>query len=261
MDWSAEQGYFYENPGADRDAAPTSSMWKNRDFLRLKDEALFLLDPRPGITVLELGCANGSGLVYCGLQGSTVYGQDLDAGAVAMANEKLRQLGIKGEAKLGDARHLLFDNASVDAVLSSDFHEHLDDETQVAVLREAWRVLRPGGLLVLKTPNLAYLRTSLWFKRFQALVRGRDPRGFVIPHSRGTSDPQHIGLTVRTRVTAELEQAGFHHYRFHYAPLRRFGRRPVIDVLSTAIPGVRDLLSEDLIVAARKPIAAAHFPD
>jgi hypothetical protein len=43
--------------------------------------------------------------------------------------------------------------------------------------------------------------------------------------------------------------------------LRRFGRRPVVDVLSTEVPGVRDFLSEDLFCVAHKPIHTAWFPE
>lgn len=261
--WFDERGMFMANPGASRgEATPAAAVWvKNRDFLRLKDFALHLLDPRPGTTVFELGCGSGVEMVYCGLQGAIVYGVDLAATRVALANEKIRELGLQGEAFVGSALTCSFAPNAVDAVISSDFHEHLTDAEQVAVLREAWRLLKPGGRLVVKTPNLRYLRAALWVKRLMALARFRSPFGFAIPHTPGTADPEHIGLSTRTTLTRQLDAAGFVNWSFCYASQRRLGVSYWMDVLSTEIPFLRDVLCEDLFVLAFKPIALAHFPD
>jgi SAM-dependent methyltransferase len=262
-DFGAERGLFKDDPDADRlDGRAWDGTWRrNRDFLRLKDHALHLVSPRPGMRVLDIGCANGAQMVMLGLQGAEVAGQDLDAPAVEAANRKLERLGIDGRASVGDASRLQFDDESFDVVLSSDFHEHFDDALALAINREAWRVLRPGGRYVIKTPNLGYLKVSLAFKRARALTRGVDPRSLVIPHTPGTDDPEHVGLRTRWALARTLEDAGFAELSFSYAPLRRFGRRPVVDVLSTEVPGVRDFLSEDLFCVAHKPIHTAWFPD
>lgn len=232
----------------------------NLDFLRLKDLALLLLDPRPDMKVLEIGCAVGASLVVMGLQGAEVTGVDLDAELVRRANQHLRHFGVRGKAQVGDATSLAFDSATFDAVLSSDLHEHRTPAQQVEALTEAHRILRPGGILVIKTPNLRYLKASLFFKRVRAIARGRSPRGFVIAHSPGTSDPQHIGLSTRPLLSKELLQARFVNYEFHYAPLRRFGYSELVELLSTEIPGIRDVTCEELICVARKPINTSHFP-
>ena len=58
-----------------------------------------------------------------------------------------------------------------------------------------------------------------------------------------------------------LIAAGFSNYSTHYSPLRRFGPSKVIEVLSTEIPLVRDVLCEELYMVAYKPIILSHFPD
>jgi SAM-dependent methyltransferase len=259
----AERAMFPDRVDDRADATYTrvAERRKNVDFLRMKDAALNLVQPSAGVAVVEFGCSVGAELVYCGLQGAEVHGVDLDPEAVALANKKLAHLGIEGEALVADATAVPYPSNQFEAALSSDFHEHLDEAAQLAVLREALRVLKPGGRLVLKTPNLSYLRLSLQYKRFAALARGRDPRGYVIPHSPGTNDPQHIGLTTRWVVERQLAAAGFQNWRWHHPPLRRFGQRHVVDVLSSEVPVVRDVLCEDLLVVAWKPIALSHFPD
>jgi 2-polyprenyl-3-methyl-5-hydroxy-6-metoxy-1,4-benzoquinol methylase len=261
------RGYFHETATDTRDfrlksgKAGPKKPWKNIDFLRLRDVALHLLDPRPGKRILDVGCANGPTMIYCGLQGAEVYGQDLDPVMVKSANYQLRRFKLTGEAKIGDAAQLTFPDNHFDGVISSDFVEHIDAPTKVRMFSEARRVLKPGGLLVTKTPNLAYLKASLLFKRLRALSRLKDPRSLVIPHTPGTDDPQHIGLSTRWTLTHCLQEAGFLNYQFHYPPLRRFGNSPVVEVLSTEIPVVRDVLSEDLICTAYKPITLSHFPE
>lgn len=258
------RGLFPVDPALDRrgSADPASLTWrKNLDFLRLKDAALYLLDLRQGVTVLDLGCANGAQMIYCALQGATVHGIDLDAERVATTQAKLTRLGLRGHPRVGNAMRLPYPDQMFDAVLSSDFHEHLTADQQFAALSEARRVLNPGGRLVLKTPNLSYLRLALWFKRLSALARGRSPFGYVIPHTPGTRNPEHVGLTTHARLGAQLLEAGFLNWAWQYPPLRRFGYWPLMEMASSEIPGVRDWLCEDLIVLAYAPIASAHFPD
>lgn len=235
--------------------------WKNTDFLRLRDVALHLLNPRPGMIVLDVGCADGATMVYCGLQGATAQGVDIDAERVEMANVVLRRFGLGGEARVADAAQTPFPDNHFDGAISSDFLEHLTDEAKVPVLMEIYRVLKPGRPLVIKTPNLRYLRLSLYYKRLRAVIRLRDPRQIMIPHTQGTDDPEHVGLTTRWGLSRVLEASCFVNYRFVYAPMRRFGHRPIIDLLSTEFPVARDWLCEDLFCVAKKPIALAHFPD
>jgi SAM-dependent methyltransferase len=252
------RGYFAA-ARSDGQPAAAAGYVRNLDFLRLRDAALHLLDARPGQRVLDVGCAGGPVMTLCGLQGAEVYGQDIDPVAVAAANDALRRFGLSGRAVTGDARALLFADNYFDSVISGDFFEHITDGVKVEVLGEIRRVLKPGGLCVIKTPNLAYLRLSLAYKRARAVLRLRDPRGIRIPHTPGTDDPQHTGLVSRRGLTRCLVAAGFVNYRFHYAPLRRFGHSPLAEVLSTEIPVARDLLCEDVFCAARKPISTAHF--
>jgi 2-polyprenyl-3-methyl-5-hydroxy-6-metoxy-1,4-benzoquinol methylase len=256
------RGYF-NTVEADRvDGSRTVTAWrKNVDFLRLRDVALHLLEPASGKVILDVGCADGATMVYCGLQGAIVHGQDLNPDSVAEANRLLKRFGIEGEAHCGDAAELSFPDNYFDGVISSDFFEHITDDVKVRVLRESFRVLKPGCPLVIKTPNLAYLKLALRYKQLRGLMRLQNPRKFVIPHTPGTDDPQHIGLISRWELTRTITAAGFLNYQFYYAPLRRFGASRLMEILSTEIPIARDILCEDVICKIYKPIVLSHFPD
>lgn len=257
------RGYFAVLPEADVKGGSRTpqGLWKNVDFLRLKDRALLVLDPRPGQVILDVGCAAGPQMVYCGLQGASVYGQDLDPDLVKEANHFLQRFGITGEALCGDVAQLPFPDNHFDSAISSDFFEHVTEPEKARILPEVLRVLKPGARLVVKTPNLSYLKLALLQKRVKAVLRRSNPMKLVIPHTPGTDDPQHTGLTYRWEFSARLDEAGFQNFEFFYAPLRRFGRSAIAEVLSTEIPVVRDYLCEELFCVAYKPIAMSHFPD
>ena len=68
----------------------------------------------------------------------------------------------------GSVTALPFPDASFDRALCLDVLEHLAFEDQPRALAELFRVLRPGGELLVSVPNLAHLQS-----RIQFLLRGR----------------------------------------------------------------------------------------
>jgi SAM-dependent methyltransferase len=256
------RGYFTTDELDVHDGARASNTYrKNVDFLRLRDAALHALKPEAGKIILDVGCADGAMMVYCGLQGAEVYGQDINPHVVSIANGLLSRFNLRGQAVCGDASTLQFPDNHFDGVISSDFFEHITDNTKVQVLSEIRRVLKPGATLVIKTPNLSYLRAALFYKRVRAIAKLQNPSKLVIPHTPGTDDPQHIGLINRGRLLSCLLRAGFVNYHFFYAPLRRFGYSALMEVISTEIPVLRDIFCEDVFCAVFKPITLSHFPD
>ncbi len=101
--------------------------------------------------VLELGC--GGGILTSSLEDGpwTFFAQDLLPGPLVSARSHLRRACLVR----CDAARLPFHARSFDAVLSSDFLEHAADLRAVVV--EAARVLRPGGLFLYETVNRTLL--------------------------------------------------------------------------------------------------------
>ena len=107
----------------------------------------------PGPRVLDLGPGRGEWLAVLAEVGVPAVGVDDNAAMV----EHLRGRGL--DVVLGDAAaHLAaVPDGSLDAVTAFHVVEHLDLEALLTLLAQSRRVLRPGGLLVLETPNPANL--------------------------------------------------------------------------------------------------------
>jgi len=131
-------------------------------------------------TVLDLGC--GTGIISEELSHWSKP-ISLDMSELALAFSKSRGIVDLVQAR---GEWLPLRSGSVDAVLALDVFEHVENDG--AALKEAFRVLRPGGVLVLSVPAFK----SLWgphdvalmhFRRYtRALMRSRlKDAGFQIP--------------------------------------------------------------------------------
>ncbi|MFF0457170.1 class I SAM-dependent methyltransferase [Nocardia africana] len=106
-----------------------------------------LLERCGGATVLEAGSGEGYGANMIADVATRVIGLDYDTSAV----EHVRAAYPRVEMIQGNLADLPLDDASVDVVVNFQVIEHLWDQGRF--LRECLRVLRPGGQLLISTPN------------------------------------------------------------------------------------------------------------
>lgn len=111
-----------------------------------------LLDALPrhtNLDILDVGCGAGNMIHHLSRYGR-VRGIEVDMRPVKIAQSR----GY--DVRQGDAtRRIPFDNATFDLVTALDVIEHVDADD--AVLCEAFRVLRPGGFLLVTTPAFQWL--------------------------------------------------------------------------------------------------------
>ncbi len=112
---------------------------------------------RSGQQVLELGCGVGYFVKMLGELGVNVTGIDLDPAAVAKAQNQALPV-IQAEA-LSYLQEL--PGESLDAIFSAHLIEHLDVETVFSLIQASYRILKPGGFLLLTTPNVRALVSHL----------------------------------------------------------------------------------------------------
>ena len=105
----------------------------------------------PGMRILDAGCGSGRNLVYFFRNGFEIFGVDADPHAVASVRAIATRLASRLPAenfRVEPVERMSFDDASADAVLSSAVLHFAQDEQHFdAMVREMWRVLKPGGML------------------------------------------------------------------------------------------------------------------
>jgi 2-polyprenyl-3-methyl-5-hydroxy-6-metoxy-1,4-benzoquinol methylase len=131
-------------------------------------------------------------------------------------------------------------SASFDAAIAAEVIEHLENPREVA--RELYRVLKPGGKLILSTPNNESIRSLM-----ALLLQGH----FVAFGD--SSYPAHITALLRKDVERILGEAGFSEVRFWFTNFGGVPRMPVVSwqqVSFGLLKGCR--FSDNLIATAVK---------
>lgn len=105
--------------------------------------------------VLDLGCGRGEFLELLQENSVPCFGVDLDEGAVKLAQD--RGLGAE-QGELIEALESCADE-SLGGIVSFQVIEHLPLHTTSSILELGKRKLRPGGILILETVNVASLYT------------------------------------------------------------------------------------------------------
>jgi SAM-dependent methyltransferase len=98
--------------------------------------------------ILDIGCGLGMYVSQFRQFSDDVYGVDVDPDKIARASEWLPNL------RVSPAEELPFSEGAFDVILLNEVIEHVDDDQRT--IREAFRVLAPGGHIVVYAPNRLY---------------------------------------------------------------------------------------------------------
>ncbi len=176
--------------------------------------------------LLDIGCGHGETALYlAGVLGARdIYGVEItDAYA-----DEARDRGLETVVLDIGTETLPFDDSSMDAVFCGEVLEHVLDTDHL--VEEIYRVLRPRGVAVLTTPNLAG-----WYDRF-ALLLGYQPFPTAVSFHRPVGRPRFM------RNWGVLP--GGHIRVFTFAALREFLRSHGFEVLQARGVGFLDTQQE-----------------
>lgn len=133
--------------------------------------------PAPGARIMDLGCGTGANLEVLAQYGAAI---GLDFSPDALTFCRLRALP---SLALGNGQALPVRSDSLDLVTAMDSLEHIPDD--ISALAEAYRVLRPGGTLLVTVPAFGFL----WSEHDEAL--------------------QHLRRYSAAELTNKMKLAGF----------------------------------------------------
>lgn len=133
--------------------------------------------------LLDIGCSLGFTVEMAARLGWKAHGVDISADVVA----DCRRRGLN--CQIASAVDLPFDDQMFDVVTAWHVIEHLDNAA--ATLAEWSRVLTPGGLLVLETPDASCLKVQLLGARYRRFWT-----------------PEHVYVFSPNNLTPLVEEAG-----------------------------------------------------
>jgi ubiquinone/menaquinone biosynthesis C-methylase UbiE len=165
--------------------------------------AFHLLGDVRGRTVLDLGCGTGENIVLLLERGAQVIGLDISPDLIAIAQKRLNDANLKASLAVGDAYQTGLPDESVDVIFSMALIHHLDIKL---VRDEMWRVLRKGGVIILREP--------VRFSRGYAWLRG------LVPSREDISDYEHpLTREELATMTQPFKVERTRYFRLPFVPL------------------------------------------
>ena len=148
---------------------------------------------RPGMTCVDLGCGTGAFTRRLGTLGLRLTGVDISPRSI----DRAKAIGGGPEYVVGDVCDCPLPASSCDFVTMSGVLHHLTTQAaRVQSLREAFRLLKPGGRFLSYDPNAASPSMFLY----------RDPRS---PLYSQVGKTENEVLLSRRQLTSDLVAAGF----------------------------------------------------
>lgn len=153
-----------------------------------KQFAVDCVPAAPSLEILDVGCGSGMNSVLLAQKGHRMHGVDISDAAVEQYNRN----GFDG--RVGDIEvGLEYPDVSFDFVFCSEVIEHMTSPE--VLVSEMCRVLKPGGKLVLSTPNSAF-----WLYRVLGVL------GYTVSE---LQHPKHFQFFSRRSLIKLLQSANF----------------------------------------------------
>lgn len=109
--------------------------------------------------LLDIGCNWGRWSIAAARKGYKVVGVDPSLGAVLAANRLAKRLGVDATFVVGDALRLPFAQQTFDRIFSYSVLQHFSRENCDVAIRQAARVSKDDGILLIQMPNVFGIRS------------------------------------------------------------------------------------------------------
>ncbi|MGA5128583.1 methyltransferase domain-containing protein [Streptomyces olivoreticuli] len=226
---------------------------------RYTDYLIETLDPKAGQHLLDIGCGTGRTALKAARQrGIAVTGVAVSKEQIAAANRLAAGHGLTERLtfEVADAMRLPYEDESFDCAWAIESLCHMD---RAKALGEAWRVLKPGGdLLVLEsvvTEELTEPETALFETLYAANVPPRLGEFFDIVSGAGFHTLSLKDLSANLAMTMNVFALGVYSRRAEFT--ERFGAE-FVDGLLAGLGSAQETLirkTRFFMATLRKPAA------
>ena len=194
---------------------------------------LRLVKPRGDERVVDLGCGWGTITFALGPNVGEIVGVDYSERSIEICRARLAEEPRPNvRFKHGDARSTELATGTWDVVVAADLYEHLNPDDAESVTKEAFRLLRGGGRLVIWTPHRGHLLEAM------------KNRGILMK-----PDPSHVDYKSPERLRELVASVGFNLRELSYAPSHLPGLSAVEKVFQGVVPWLR----RRICVGAERP--------
>ncbi|WP_329570481.1 SAM-dependent methyltransferase [Kitasatospora sp. NBC_01266] len=226
---------------------------------RYTDYLIRTLNPQAGHHVLDIGCGTGrSALRLTEQRGAKVTGVAVSKAQIERANQLARSHGLTDRLVFehADAMRLPYPDETFDSAWAVESICHMD---RAKALNEAWRVLRPGGdLLVLEsvlTEELTEAETAVFDGMLASNLPLRLPEFFALVDQAGFRTLELKDLSANLAMTMNVMELVCHDRREDF--IQRFGAEFTETVLA-GLPRARTIVARKtrfFLLLLRKPLA------
>ncbi len=190
--------------------------------------------PPAGRTFCEVGCGSGTTSAALAKLGARVTLVDLSPKALDFARGQFAKLGLPADSIRQNGLRMGVRDGAFDVVWNGGVIEHFTDEGKLGLMREMWRITRPGGLLVILVPNAdgwpfrlgkwIAERRGKWIFGFEDDLSARRFRGLARQASIGSYDlAAHnpvVGWWFLPFGRAVSDRLGLNTFAWHAKPSR-----------------------------------------
>jgi ubiquinone/menaquinone biosynthesis C-methylase UbiE len=155
---TVSQGPSYQQPDLVHVWDQVSEHYRNIDLGAPDHQAsmerfLELTGPPSGRSFCEVGSGSGTTSAQLARMGGKITLVDISPKSLAFARSHFEGAKLPAQYAIQDGLRLGFKDGVFDVVWNGGVIEHFTDEGKIALIREMYRVTKPGGLLLILVPN------------------------------------------------------------------------------------------------------------